>query len=34
MKAADICRKYDISNTTYDKWKNKYGCVEVDEESG
>ena len=28
MKAADICRQYGISETTYYNWKAKYGGME------
>ncbi len=30
-KAAEICRKYGISEQTYDRWKSKYGGLEVSE---
>ena len=29
MKVADICRRHDISTSTYFKWKSKYGGMEA-----
>ena len=29
MKVAEICRKHDISDATYYKWKSKYGGLEA-----
>ena len=31
MSVADICRQYSISDTTFYKWKSKYGGLEVSE---
>jgi len=28
-KTADVCRKHGISQTTFFKWKSKYGGLEV-----
>ena len=28
-KTADVCRKYGISSATFNKWKAKYGGLEV-----
>lgn len=28
LKVSDLCRKYGISETTYDNWKAKYGGME------
>jgi putative transposase len=28
-KTADVCRKYEISNATFYKWKAKYGGLDV-----
>jgi putative transposase len=30
-KTADVCRKYGISQTTFFKWKAKYGGLDVSE---
>jgi putative transposase len=30
-KTVDVCRKYGISQTTFFKWKSKYGGLEVSE---
>jgi len=30
-KVKDLCRKHGISDATYDKWKSKYGGMEVSE---
>ena len=29
VKTADVCRKHGISQTTFFKWKSKYGGLEV-----
>ena len=29
MKAADVCRKYGVSEATLYKWKGRYGGMEV-----
>ena len=29
MKTADVCRKHGVSETTFCKWKAKYGGLEV-----
>ena len=29
MKVADICRQHEISQSTYFKWKSKYGGMEA-----
>lgn len=29
QKPQDLCREYGISETTYYKWKNKFGGMEV-----
>ncbi len=31
VKAADLCRKYGISEATFYNWKAKYGGMEVSE---
>ena len=31
MKTTEICRQHGISSGTYDKWKAKYGGLEVSE---
>jgi putative transposase len=31
MKIGDLCRKHNISNATYYKWKAKFGGMEVSE---
>ncbi len=31
MSAADLCRKYGISDATFYKWRSKYGGMEVSE---
>jgi putative transposase len=31
MKIADICRQHGISQTTFFKWKSKYGGLEVNQ---
>lgn len=31
MRAADVCRKYGISDATFYKWRSKYGGLEVSE---
>jgi putative transposase len=33
-KMADVCRKHGISDATFDKWKSKYGGMQVSEASG
>jgi putative transposase len=30
-KTADVCRKHGISEASFDKWKSKYGGMEVSE---
>ena len=29
MSAADLCRKYGVSDATFYKWRSKYGGMEV-----
>ena len=29
MSAADVCRKYGISDATFYKWRSRYGGMEV-----
>ena len=29
LSAADLCRKYGISNATFYNWRSKYGGMEV-----
>ena len=31
MSAADLCRKYGVSDTTFCKWRSKHGGMEVSE---
>ncbi len=31
MSAADLCRKYGVSDATFYKWRSKYGGMEVSE---
>ena len=31
MKTADLCRKHGISETTFYKWKDKYGGMTISE---
>jgi putative transposase len=31
LSAAEICRKYGISDATFYNWRNKYGGMEVSE---
>ena len=31
LRAAEICRKYGISDTTFYKWRSRYGGMEVSE---
>jgi len=31
LSAADLCRKYGISDATFYKWRSKYGGMEVSE---
>jgi len=31
MSAADLCRKYGVSDTTFYKWRSKHGGMEVSE---
>lgn len=31
MSARDLCRKHDISEQTFYRWKAKYGGMDVDE---
>jgi putative transposase len=31
MSARDICRKHDVSEQTFYRWKTKYGGMDVDE---
>ena len=31
ISARDLCRKHDISEQTFYRWKTKYGGMEVDE---
>lgn len=31
MKPSDICRKHNISDATYYKWKSKYSGMDVNE---
>jgi len=31
MKVQEVCRKYGISDTTFYKWRSKYGAPEVSE---
>ena len=28
---AEVCREYGVGESTYDKWKSKYGGMEVNE---
>lgn len=30
-KTADVCRKHGITNTTFYRWKSKYGGLDVSE---
>lgn len=30
-KTADVCRKHGITNTTFYRWKSKYGGMDVSE---
>ena len=29
MKTAEVCRKHGVSSATFDKWKAKYGGLDV-----
>ena len=29
MKVAEVCRRHDVSQSTYFKWKSKYGGMEA-----
>ena len=31
MSARDVCRKHDVSEQTFYRWKTKYGGMDVDE---
>ncbi len=31
LTAAELCRKHGISDVTFDKWRSKYGGMEVAE---
>ena len=31
MPTADVCRRHGISSATFEKWKSKYGGLEVSE---
>lgn len=31
MKVQEVCRKYGISDTTFYKWRSKYGTQEISE---
>ena len=31
MSAAELCRKYGVSDATFYKWRSKYGGMEVSE---
>lgn len=31
LRAADLCRKYGVSDATFYKWRSKYGGMEISE---